>query len=580
MTFKRAEDFSGYRLANVSVIAAACLFVLLATYRIHLPGLYYDEVIFVNAAQGGPGNNFVYRLGSVPLFVMPYMGALKAWLYAPIFHVCGVSVLTIRLPAVLLAGVTLLIFYHAMRGTLGPLWASAVVWIMAIDPLNLFTSRLDWGPTVLMHLFQAAIIALWFSYRQKPKLWKPIVIVICFGLGCFDKFNFVWFALAFSIGTFVCYRDSVKDVWASLPRLVPWIVAILGAIALGIMLYLVRHLLYSTGISSVKVTLTLLIGTMSGATVAEFVFQSHAGIISFTPVLLIVIEGLLALTCLALPLSNAQARENRKNGFFFLIIGFLIFAQIVITPHAGGPHHYAMIFPWPLLAFAFLAKSLYAQIAKNNLRLLAALLLACVAICLFWVNAHNTTVFFTHFRTNQHYNPRWSPAIYSLSEYINKHGYEARRIMSLDWGLDNQLRALAPKKLQQRMRDYWPDLRELDEKTMAEQRARVDGVFPEGKSFALTFAESKETFPETRRNFLAAVAFYPQFKSRLMKEFWFGGEKIYELYEVVREPATQPAASEGTRDSPCKRIGARATIVRRNNETRLTAPPVPNQRER
>jgi 4-amino-4-deoxy-L-arabinose transferase-like glycosyltransferase len=548
MTSTRSDYFLKHRSASASAIAAACVFVLLATYRIRFPGLYYDEVIFVNAAQGGPGDSFVYRLGSVPLFIMPYLGALKAWLYAPIFSLFGVSVLTIRLPAVLLAAVTLLIFYHAMRGTLGPLWASAVVWIMAIDPLNLFTSRLDWGPTVLMHLFQAAIIALWFSYRENPKLWKLAIIVICFGLGSFDKFNFVWFGLAFSIGTFVCYRDSVKDVLASLPRHIPWLVAILVAIALGMMLYLVRQLLYSTGIGPVPAILTLLIGTMSSAAIAEFVFENHAGIISFAPVLLILVDGFLALTCLALPSSNAQARENRKHGFFFLIIGFLILAQIVITPHAGGPHHYAMIFPWPLLAFAFLAKSLYVQIAKKNLRFLAALPLACMAICLFCVNAHNTAVVLSDFRTNQHYNPRWSPAIYSLSRYINEHGYEAGRIVSLDWGLNNQLRALAPKKLQERMRDYWGLFRKMDKKTVAEPSALVDCVFPEGKSFVITFAESKETFPETRRNFLAAAAFYPQLKSRLMKEFWFGGEKIYELYEVVRQPAIQPTASEGTRD--------------------------------
>jgi hypothetical protein len=225
-------------------------------------------------------------------------------------------------------------------------------------------------------------------------------------------------------------------------------------------------------------------------------------------------------------------------------MGFLIFAQIMITPHAGGSHHYAMIFPLPLLAFAFLAKSLYTQIAKKNLRLLAALLLACAAICLFCVNAHNTAVVLTYFRTNKHYNPRWSPAIYSLSGYINEHGYEARRIISLDWGLDSQLRALAPKKLQERMRDYWAPLKDLDKKTLAEQRASTDYAFPKGKSFALTFAESKETFPENRRNFLAAAAFDSQSKSRLIKEFWFSGEKIYELYEVVR----QPAASESTRD--------------------------------
>jgi hypothetical protein len=537
MTFTRTGDFSGYRFANGSAIAAACLFVLLATYRIQFPGLYYDEVNFVNAAQGGSGNSFIYmRLGSLPLFIMPYLGALKAWIYAPIFYLCGVSVLTIRLPAVLLAAVTLLIFYHAMRGTLGPLWASAVVWIMAIDPLNLFSSRLDWGPTVLMHLFQAAIIALWFSYREKPKLWKAAIIVICFGLGFFDKFNFVWLALAFAIGIFVCYRDSVKNIWSSLPRFVPWFVGILIAIALGTMLYMVRQLLYlaPTGIGAVALSWIRLVETLSGAAVAAFVFESQAGIIRFTPALLILVDGFLALTCLGLPSSNAQARENRKNGFFCLLIGFLVFAQIVITPHAGGPHHYAMIFPLPLLAFAFLAKSLYSEVATKKLRRLAAVVLAFVAICLFVVNTHNTAIYLSHFRTNPHYNARWSPGIYSLSDYIDQHGLEAKAIISIDWGLHNQLHALAPKKLQGRMHDYWIPFRGLEKKTELEQSASIDRAFPEGKSFALTFAESMETFPETRRSFLASVAFHPQLKSSLAKEFWFGGEKIYELYEVVR----------------------------------------------
>jgi len=33
---------------------------------------------------------------------------------------------------------------------------------------------------------------------------------------------------------------------------------------------------------------------------------------------------------------------------------------------------------------------------------------------------------------------------------------------------------------------------------------------------------------------VASVASHQELKSRLAKEFWFGGEKIYELYEVVR----------------------------------------------
>jgi len=209
-------------------LVAACIFIFLATYRIQLPGLYYDEVNFVNASQGAPDNTFIYmKLGSVPLLIMPYLGALKAWIYAPVFHLFGVSPLTVRLPAILLAAVTLLIFYRAIRDALGLIWAVVTIWIMAVDPANLFPSRLDWGPTVLMHFFQAVILALWFSYRKNPQLWKPVMILGCFGLGFFDKFNFVWFLLAFTAGIILCYPASLLTLWSSLSRLARWLAIIL-----------------------------------------------------------------------------------------------------------------------------------------------------------------------------------------------------------------------------------------------------------------------------------------------------------------------------------------------------------------
>src|SRR2546423_256042 len=197
MTSGRSSEFSMHRLPDWLALTAAFIFISLAAYRIQLPGLYYDELAFVNAAQGGADNTFIHmRLGSVPFLVFPYMGALKAWIYAPVFRFFGVSALTIRLPAILIGAVTLLIFFQTLRVKLGAVWATIVVWIMAVDPVNLFPSRLDWGPTVLTHFFQAAILALWFSYRDKARPWKIVLICICAGLGFFDRFNLVCFLLA------------------------------------------------------------------------------------------------------------------------------------------------------------------------------------------------------------------------------------------------------------------------------------------------------------------------------------------------------------------------------------------------
>ena len=144
--------------------------------------------------------------------------------------------------------------------------------------------------------------------------------------------------------------------------------------------------------------------------------------------------------------------------------------------------------------------------------------------------------YLSRLRTNSHCNARWSPEIYSLSQYINEHGLEAQSVISVDWGLHKQLHALVPRELQLRLHDYWPTFKELGKENQETRSATLNFIFPDGNSLALTFAASKETCPETRQNFLAALANHPELKSRLLKEFWYAGEKIYELYEIDRPP--------------------------------------------
>src|SRR5947208_3666990 len=84
-----------------------------------------------------------------------------------------------------------------------------------------------------MHFFQALILALWFSYRKKPQLWKVFMIVWCFGVGFFDKFNFVWFLLAFIVGIVLCYPESLLSLWSSLPRFTRWLAIIVILVGVG-----------------------------------------------------------------------------------------------------------------------------------------------------------------------------------------------------------------------------------------------------------------------------------------------------------------------------------------------------------
>src|SRR4030095_9718857 len=65
-----------------------CLYLALATYKIHLPGLYYDEMLFVGPAAG---ERPYLKCFGLPLLIFPYIGALKSWIYIPVFAVFGVS---------------------------------------------------------------------------------------------------------------------------------------------------------------------------------------------------------------------------------------------------------------------------------------------------------------------------------------------------------------------------------------------------------------------------------------------------------------------------------------------------------
>jgi hypothetical protein len=151
-----------------------------------------------------------------------------------------------------------------------------------------------------------------------------------------------------------------------------------------------RHERAASGLAlSVGAKWNALLSTLSGDAVAYLIFESSSWVTSFVPFWLIVTDCYLALACLFFLVQNAEARENRRNGFFLLLVGFLVFMQILITPQASGPHHYSMIFPLPLLAFVFLAQPLYRQIATKTLRRFAALLLVSAAICVFIVNLHN-----------------------------------------------------------------------------------------------------------------------------------------------------------------------------------------------
>ena len=92
-------------------LALAAVVLSVAAPRAGLPGLYYDESIFVGAAYPQPGRGglaFVEWFGEpTALLIMSYLGSLKGWLYRPLLDVFGGSAATARVPVLLLGVATL-----------------------------------------------------------------------------------------------------------------------------------------------------------------------------------------------------------------------------------------------------------------------------------------------------------------------------------------------------------------------------------------------------------------------------------------------------------------------------------------
>jgi Dolichyl-phosphate-mannose-protein mannosyltransferase len=175
------------------------LFVLLGTAYLPFPGLQTDEVLFTNLALGEI-NHTTYigkKIGGITFFVLSYIGALKSWLFLPIFKVFGYNYYSIRLPMLLLTAVSLFFVFRITQLAFKVVLLSWVVLILlVVEPTLIGMVRTDVGPIALEYFFKVMAVFFLFKYVfDHQKQWL-IGLGLCLCLGIFNKFNFIWLANA------------------------------------------------------------------------------------------------------------------------------------------------------------------------------------------------------------------------------------------------------------------------------------------------------------------------------------------------------------------------------------------------
>jgi hypothetical protein len=518
------------------------LYLALATYKIHLPGLYYDEMLFVGPAAGERPYLTVFGL---PLLTFPYIGALKAWLYTPIFKLFGLSVVSIRLPAILISCGTLAFGYLLLRRILTPQLAVAFTLACATHPGFVLLTKVDLGPIALMLFFKAVCLYLWLRWLQTPRFfsWSLAGAIAACALGFFDKFNFVWFVIALVVSTVAVYGREIFQKVQNVPlrRLVPFAV---GVIAVGLLaLWIIFPLLQKPNIRMLSDRVSeiwrIYESVTTGGTTAYLWFKSPPAVPSWTGWAVPSIAVLLSF--LAVLAYGRDDRNKKVDGWrlrfclWCLLMFGIIFLEMILTPQAGGPHHTVMLFPFDLLA-GFVAAYLFANSLSKKFRPMVLVLESCVLFGLVASNLISLGVQFSKFDDISSFRGRWSPHVELLARYLDKAAHKVDSIFVIDWGIGLELAALCRPDIGRKVHDAWPTFLGWSA-DKPDASAQIMQVFPPRReALYVSFVPKESVFPQALQHFeqMRVVA------GNGTRELSDTSPGIAETYQLFEKPVSGP----------------------------------------
>jgi len=424
--------------AHGALAAILLLFIAAAMLFVSRPGIEADEALVANPA--------LYSWHHVPLMLMSYMGALKAWFYLALFNLVTPGPVSLRTPTVIVAAVAIWLFFLVIDRTVGrrAAWIGAL--LLATDSMFIILEAIDYGPNALHFVLKLGGMLLVVRFHRDGSAWTLAAGFFLFGLGLWDKAIFAWVLFGIAIATMLVFP---KEVWRVLTILNLAIAAaslIVGALPLVI--YNIARPL-DTFKSNVHLTrepiahkAVILERTLNGAVLFGF-FTSlepapHPGEPSSrlqkvsraiseaarAPASNLTIAALCA-SCLGL-----VARASRKPVLFGLLACAGTWLPMVLTAGAGAAAHHVILL-WP---FHFL--SIAAALAAIPWRWIAAgvTLVLCVA---------NLAV------TNEYYwelvrngpDIRWTDALYPLEKRLET--LRSPDIYIVDWGIFESINLLS-----------------------------------------------------------------------------------------------------------------------------------------
>lgn len=549
------------------IILAAALYLIFSLAYLRLPGLQYDEVHFANAALGNVDGTFIaweVRIldRKIPIMLMPYIGALKAWLYAPVFRIFGTTPASVRVPVVMIGLGTMVFSYLLARRMLGERSAVLGALLLASDPTFIFANRLDWGPVSLGMVLKVA--SLYFLWRWLAENRTGFLALAAFlmGLGLYDKLTFAWFITAVAVSLPMCFPLAVRRLLRPTALAAGLAAFAAGAspviaynLAMPLSSFQGRDMLTFDWRESLPYRKILFQSTFDGGAIYYFVNSVEiaddalpasarpddafdAAVRHLARLLPLNGSGTTAALILALltlaALGFAGRIEHAREILFTISLVVIIAAAICVTERATGAHHAVMVYPFPHLligaAVAGAARQAEAGRAVKIPHAGRVLLVAC-SLPLVLARIAVDARYLDSFRVRGGAGA-WSDAIYRLADYCRQN--RDKTYLLMDWGFSTQLLVHSENRIRkQEVFFAWTDLREQE---------RVERLLPTlaDPSAVLVFhVPPFETVPSY--DFVTkSLKRYGLEAQPVQTFFQKDGRPIYVVIRVVRPEAEAP----------------------------------------
>lgn len=458
------------------LFVACTLYIVLSCSFLRQPGLEYDEVLMSSAALNIDGSFLAYSYKAadhiIPLMLMTYIGAIKAYIYKPIFMLLQPTALTVRLPVIIIGLIALVFTYLLVKDLFGNRVAFIAALLLATDPSYIFHVRADWGPVALMLLFKVGSLYFLARFAQTSRSGFLAIGALFLGLGLYDKANFLWYLFALPLPALMMWGEECRRRFTLHNVTIAVVFFLFGSWPL--LLYNImkkgatfKGQMQQTGslLTVLQYKTNLLIVTLNGNAAYHFFsggrligpFSSVNGTpadnYSLATTLLVAIDFRGSLMPFALPgavllivifLCFKQAAAQRAI-LFFCLLSLLILFQIYITPKATGSHHIMMLYPFPQIIVAYAVSvllSLRFSSIKRSQMLRAIIRPVSIGILAVLITSNLVAdVKYLQFFVESGGRGIWSDAIYDLADYAEQNS--DHKFVLMDWGFDTQLQLLS-----------------------------------------------------------------------------------------------------------------------------------------